>query len=211
MVVVVPVSLLGQSPGAILHTQGGVWVNGYEAQDAAAIFDGDVLQTKPGFSAKLDLEGSSVVIQPESVVKFHGDSLTLDHGSVSVVTSRSFKVLVNCLTVVPVVNDWTDYEVTDVNRTVHVSARKNDVNVNHSNSHPKPTPETADSQKASVHQGEERNFDESQLCGAALEPNGASNGLDPKWIAIGAGGAGVLIWILIHGGGGHHPVSTSQP
>jgi len=48
MLVIVPVSLLGQSApnqtgAAILHTQGGVWVNGYEAKDSSAVFPGDLL------------------------------------------------------------------------------------------------------------------------------------------------------------------------
>lgn len=210
LMVVVPVALLAQTPAAILHSQGGVWVNGYEATDAAAIFPGDVLQTKPGFSAKLDLEGSSVMIQPESVAKFQGDSLALDHGSVSVGTSRSFKVLVKCITVVPVTSDWTSYDVTDVNPTVQVAAEKNDVNVEHAGTHGPTTPGAPESQKASVHEGEQRSYNESDLCGAPPKP-GAGSLVNPKWIAAGAAGAGVLIWIIVHGGGGQSPVSASQP
>ena len=134
MVVVMPLSLLGQSPSAapqsaqapsaILHTQGGVWVNGQEAQDATAIFPGDLLETKTGFSATLNLDGSEVLLQPEAVAKFDGDLLELDHGSVAVGTSKGFKVRVNCITVVPVLNEWTQYEVSDMNGTVQVAARK---------------------------------------------------------------------------------------
>jgi hypothetical protein len=74
MVVVMPLSLLGQSPSvgapqssqapsAILHTQGGVWVNGQEAHDATAILPGDLLETKTEFSATLNLDGSEVLLQ----------------------------------------------------------------------------------------------------------------------------------------------------
>lgn len=84
MIVVVPVTLLGQTPSAIVHTQGGVWVNGYEARDSSAIFAGDLIETKAGFSANLTLDGSTVLIQPETVGKFQGDLLVLDHGGVSV-------------------------------------------------------------------------------------------------------------------------------
>ena len=85
MMVMVPLSLLGQTPSAgtpsaILHTQGGVWVNGYEARDSSAIFTGDLVETKPGFSASLSLEGSTILIQPESVAKFQQELLVLDHG-----------------------------------------------------------------------------------------------------------------------------------
>ena len=36
---------------------------------------------------------------------------------------------VNCVTTVPVLKEWTQYEVTDVNGSVQVAARKDDVNV----------------------------------------------------------------------------------
>ena len=118
MLVIVPVSLLGQTEqgqtgaaAAILHTQGGVWINGYEARDASAVFPGDLVETKPGSSANLSLDGSTVLIQPESVAKLEANLLELDHGSVSVGTSKSFKVRVNCITVVPVLSEWTQYEV----------------------------------------------------------------------------------------------------
>lgn len=211
MVAIVPLSLLGQTPSAILHTQGGVWVNGYEATDASSVFTGDVLETKPGFSATLNLEGSSVLIQPESVGKFQGDLLVLDHGSVSVETSRSFKVRVNCLTVVPVSNEHTQYDVTDLNGTVHVEAHKSDVNIEREAGHQKQTPQTAAPSGGSVREGEQKNYNESDVCGAPPRPVGPTSRLDPKWIAAGGAGAGVLIWILVHGGGGKTPVSTYQP
>jgi hypothetical protein len=212
MVVMVPVSLLGQTPAAILHAQGGVWVNGYEANDSSAVFTGDVLETRSGFSATLTLEGSGVLIQPESVTRFQGDWLELDHGRVSVETSKSFQVRVHCIKVVPIANQFTQYEVTNVNGTVQVAAHKSDVNVEIEGAHRKPSVETAGSQGGSVREGEQRNYDESQLCGAPARPTGAGSALSPKWIAIGAaGGAGVLIWILVHGGGGSSPVSPSQP
>lgn len=215
MVVILPFSLLGQSgssPGgaAILHTQGGVWVNGYEAADATAIFPGDVLETKPGFSANLSLDGSTVLVQPESVAKFQGDLLVLDHGSVSVGTSKRFKVRVNCLTAVPVLTEWTQYEVTDTNRTVLVTARKLDVNVEREMGRGKPSPETEASRETTVHEGQQGSYEESEVCGAPPRPRGAGTIMEPKWIAAGAGGVGVLIWLLVHGGG-KTPLSTSQP
>jgi len=85
--------------------------------------------TKPGFSATLNLEGTTIQLQEETVAKLQDDVLLLDHGGVSVGTSKSFKVKVNCITVIPVLNEWTQYDVTDVNGTVQVAARKNDVNI----------------------------------------------------------------------------------
>jgi len=215
---VLPLPSMGQAlpdkpSGAILHTDGGVWVNGYEAHDSSAIFAGDVIETKTGSSANLTLEGSTVLIAPESVSKFQGDLLELDHGGVSVTTSRSFKVRVNCILVVPVLNDWTQYVVTDLNGNVQVAARKLDVNVEHERGRGKQTPEPQPSQeRASVHEGEQKSYEETEVCGAAARPASAGQGISPKWIAGGAAGAGILIWLLIHGGGSSKsPISPATP
>ena len=210
LVVAVPLSLLGQTPSAILHTQGGVWVNGYEATDASAIFAGDLLETKPGFSASLNLEGSTVLIQPESVAKLQENLLALDHGSASVTTSTSFKVRVNCLTVVPVSGNWTEYDVTDVNRTIQVAARKNDVYVERETKLTKPSPENLASQDT-VHAGEQRNYDETQVCGPPPRPTGAAPALNSKWILGGAGAVGIGILICVLVCGGKSPISPESP
>ena len=201
-----------KSGGAILHTQGGVWVNGYEAHDSSAVFAGDVIETKTGASANLGLEGSTVLLAPETVGKFQGDFLELDHGAVSVTTSRSFKVRVKCVLVTPVLNDWTEYAVTDVTPTLQVEARKLDVNVEHEQGRGKEATPNQASERASVHQGEQKSYNETDICGAPVQPASPASGISPKWIAAGAAGAGLLILILVHGGGNPKPqVSPSQP
>lgn len=213
LVIALPVSLLGQASSAILHTQGGVLVNGSEAADSTAVFPGDTVETKPEFTANLTIDGSTVLLQQESVGKFQGDLLELDHGSVSVGTSKSFKVRVRCVTVTPVANDWTQYDVTDVNGTVVVAAHKKDVNVDGAEHHNKPLDIGEQAKDASVHEGEQHNYREADLCGALPRPTGPANLLNPKWLALGGAGAGVLIWIIIHGGGGggKTPMSVSTP
>jgi hypothetical protein len=215
--VLLPLLSMGQalpekSGGAILHTQGGVWVNGYEAHDSSAVFPGDVIETKPDSSANLSLDGSTVLIAPESVSKFQEDVLELDHGGVSVVTSKSFKVRVNCIRVVPVLNEWTQYVVTNLNGTVQVAARKLDVNVEHDRGRGREVPESQPSQeRASVHEGEQKSYDESKVCGPGARPTSSWGGISPKWIAAGAAGAGILIWLLIHGGNPKTPASPAAP
>lgn len=217
MIIAVPLSLLAQNvpdqpAAAVLHSQGGVWVNGYEAHDSSAIFPGDIIETKPGSTGNLILDGTTILIAPESVGKFQSDIFELDHGSVSVGTTKGYKVRVNCLKVVPVVTEWTQYVVTDVNGNVQVAAHKLDVNVEHELRAGKPSsPENEASQRASVHEGEEKSYSESEMCGAAPKPSSPLSSLNPKWIAAGAAGTGILIWILVRGGGGKTPVSASQP
>ena len=210
LILILPQSLLAIDTGsAIIHTQGGVWVNGTEVPDSTAIFPGDLLETKPGFAANLSADGSTVLIQPESIVKFQGDLLVLEHGSVSVVTSKAMRVQVNCLTVVPVSTDWTQYEVTDVSGKFLVEARKNDVKINREGG-----PASKESERASgaiVHEGEQGTREESQVCGAPPEHATAGNALNPNWIAAGAAGGGILISLLLHGGPSKPPISSSKP
>jgi len=204
--------LPAQGGGAILHSSGGVWVNGYEAHDSSAVFPGDLIETKAEATANLSFDGTTVLLAPESVSKFEADFLELDHGSVSVGTSRGYQVRVNCIRVIPVVNQWTQYIVTDLSGNVQVAARKLDVNVEHEHGRGKETAANDLSQKASVHEGQQESYDESQVCGAPPGPTSASSAISPKWIAAGAAGAGILIWILVHGGGGGKtPLSASSP
>lgn len=213
MMVIVPAQVLAQTPAAILHAQGGVWVNGYEANDSSTIFDGDLVETKPEASANLTLEGTSILMQPQSVAKFQNDVLVLDHGSVSVETSRSFKVRVHCLTVTPVLNEWTRYEVADVNGTVQVAARKLDVHVDREIANNRPSPEPEGSRGGVVHESEQKSYSESAVCGAPPEPTAPGHALNPKWIAIGAGGAGLLICIALcfSHGPSKPPISPANP
>ena len=69
------------------------------------------------------------MIQPESVAKFQGTFLSLEHGSVSVGTSTSMSVHVSCIKVEPVSSERTQYDVANVSGTVQVAAHKNDVNI----------------------------------------------------------------------------------
>ncbi|HLW85892.1 MAG TPA: hypothetical protein VKR60_11815 [Candidatus Sulfotelmatobacter sp.] len=234
LVAILPASLqAADAKSAILHSQGGVWVNGMEAADASAVFPGDLLETKPGFSATLDVDGSTVSIQQESVVKFDDNLLILDHGNLLVGTTTGMRVRVHCINVIPVSSaQWTQYEVTDVNGSVQVAAHKNDVRIELEGSLLKTPVPTATPGGASggapggasggmpglggttVHEGEQATRRESEVCAAPPKPASASGplGLSPKWIATGAGGAGILICLLAHCfGGGSGPVSPSQP
>jgi hypothetical protein len=210
-----PLSLTAAETGsAVLRSAGGVWVNGSEVAGSTVVFPGDLLETKPGFVANLDAEGSSVLIQPESIINFQGTFLSLEHGSVSVGTSTSMSVHVNCLKVEPVSNDRTQYDVADISGTVKVAAHKNNVNITLGGVLQKASKQgTTSSQPATVHEGEQATRDEATACGLAPRPGGAASGLNTKWVEIGAGAGGgvLLLCILLCKGSGHSSVSPSQP
>lgn len=214
LLVAFPPSLIAAEPGsAILHSSGGVWINGSEAPDSTAVVPGDLLETKPGSVANLDADGSAIQIQAESVVKFNGNSLTLEHGSVSVGTSKLMSVHVDCIRVVPVSNEWTQYDVTNLNGTVQAAARKKDVTIQFAASLQKPSPANADSQSGVVHEGEQATRDSAAVCGTMKSPNSAATSLNKKWIELGAGaGGGVIVLCLLLCRGKNSPqVSPSQP
>jgi hypothetical protein len=205
-------SYAADTGSAILRSAGGVWVNGNEIAGSTAIFAGDSLETKPGFVANLDAEGSSVLIQPESIVKFEGAFLTLEHGSVSVGTSTGMSVHVNCIRVEPLSNDRTQYDVADLSGKVEVAAHKLDVKITQAGSLSKPSSENS-TLSSVVHEGQQGTRDESQACGAAQPPESPAHGLPTKWIEIG-GGAGVgvvVICLLLCKGSPKKNVSPSDP
>ena len=126
LIAVTPVSLAAADAGAMLYGK-GVLRNGVEIPNSSAVFPGDLLETRADSIANLNSVGSSVIISPTSLVEFQGQSLSVEHGSVSVATSHGISVRVRCMTIIPVTSSWTQFEVTDVNGTVEVAARKNDV------------------------------------------------------------------------------------
>ncbi|HEY6337150.1 MAG TPA: hypothetical protein VIW68_01525 [Candidatus Sulfotelmatobacter sp.] len=215
LVLCLPASLrAADAKPAILHSQGGVWVNGMEATDSSAVFPGDLVETKPGFSASLNIDGSTVSIEPESIVKYEDNLLVLDHGNLLVGTITGMRVRVHCITVIPVLStEWTQYNVTDLSGTVQVAAQKKDVVIEIEGGHQKITPaSTETSGGTTVHEGEQASRRESEVCGAPPEPKGASGPLQPKWIGAGLAGTGILICLIAHCfGGGSGPVSPSQP
>ncbi|MGA9978807.1 MAG: hypothetical protein WBQ08_09240 [Candidatus Sulfotelmatobacter sp.] len=213
-VVLLPASLqAADAKSAVLHSQGGVWVNGMEAADASAVFPGDLLETKPGFTASLSEDGSTISIQPESVVKFEDNLLVLDHGNVLVGTTTGMRVRVHCITVIPVSDtEWTQYEVTDVNGNIQVAAHKKDVRIEIEGNHAKAPSATEATGGTTVHEGEQSSRRESEACGAPPNPASTLKAINPKLIVAGAVGTGVLICWLAHCfGGGSGPVSPSQP
>jgi len=214
MIILLPLSLLAADTGsAVVHSSGGVSVNGTEVADSTAVFRGDLLETKPGFIANLDAEGSSVLIQGESIVRFQGDYLVLEHGSVAVGTSTSMSVHVNCIKVEPVSNDRTQYDVTDVNGTVQVAAHKKDVSIQQGGAVRKAASEPNSSQSGIVHEGQQATRDESVTCGAASRPEGAGHALNTKWIEIGGGvgGGALVLCLLLCKGKSPNNVSQAQP
>jgi hypothetical protein len=210
--VVLPASLTAQDSGrALLHSDGGVWLNGNPAPNSSAIFLHDLVQTQKENTAKIDADGSTVTVQPDTIVQFEGDELVLDHGSLQVNTSREMRVRVNCITATPLTQEWTRYDVVDVDGKMTVVAYQNDVKIHYQGaaarqSKPGLSPDVI------VHQGEQVTREE--RCGVAARPTQVIDAkaaiLNSTW-AKGAGIAtiGILTcWALCRG---DDPISPAKP
>ena len=220
MVVFVPASLgaqdsaqgFPQSNGrAMLHNNGGTWLNQRPAPESAAIFIEALIQTEKDHSARIDTEGSTVTIGPDTSVQFEGDEIVLDHGTLQVSTVRELRVRVNCVTVIPITEDRTYYEVTDVDGKVKVVAYKKDVKVRAQGALTRLSKKDTSSD-AIVREGEQST--RSEKCGGAIKTPAAIDGkiavLDTNWAkAVGAGVIGVSIFCVLFCR--EDPVSPSKP
>ncbi len=196
MIVTLSVSLLAQDvAAAMLRSNGiGVQVNRYPAPASTALFSGDSIETQQNAVARIEASGSTADLNSETMVQFEGIELVLEHGSLSVNTSRGMQVRIGCLTVTPVnKEEWTHYDVIDLDGKVRVSALKDDVYIDARSSNPKHAKQSGHSDRVIVRQGEQKSREEK--CGAAYQQiPGAIAGKGPimnsPW-AIGAGVAGV--------------------
>jgi hypothetical protein len=214
IVVFIPASLLAADPGvAMLYGKGVVLLNGATLPNSSAVYPDDVIETKADSVANLNVTGSTVMIGPESIVKFENNAVSLEHGSVTVSTVDGLRVHVKCVTVIPAQNVQTQFDVTNTNSKVHAVARKSDVNID-SGGKVKNASKTDDSSKnATLHEGHETTRDENS-CAAALDRGAyptANGGLLSSPYALYTGGAivgGVLLWVILQG---DNPASPSVP
>lgn len=203
------VSVADDTAVAILRATGSVVVDGGEVQPSSAIFSGALIETRKGSFARIEAQGTSVEIGSETVVRFEGDEIYLEHGSLSVNTSRSMRVRAGCVTVVPVNTDWTQYETRDLDGKVAVAAIKNDVNIESRRAKLKSTARPPDSTHVTVKQGDQASREDK--CAALPSQSAASgsalNSPYVKWPALGVA-SGVICWILCRG---DEPASPSKP
>jgi hypothetical protein len=199
------------SNAAMLYTNGPTWVNGTHVPRASsAIFSGDLLQTRSDSVADINQPGSTVQVLSDSLVQFEGSSVKIDHGAVRVTTSKSMATMAGDVKVTPTSNAWTEFNVTDVDGTVRIAAKKGDVTV----SDGKGTTILAQGQETTRDESSDNSTDKSNRKGrkrnAGAAP-GATGGALNSPLAIGIGGAaalGITVWVLAKD---DDPVSPAKP
>jgi len=204
-----PLSMFAADSGAaMLYTDGATWLNGGRVPRSSAIFSGDLVQTRPGSVANINAPGSAITVLSDSLVQFEGTSLKVEHGGVTVSTSKGVGTTAGEVKVMPASNAWTEFNVTDVDGTVRIAARKGDLSI------------TDGAGTVTLAQGQETTRDETsdqsdkkkkdKKRGVGAAPAAGGGVLDSPWaIGIGAAAvAGVATWVLVKS---DNPVSPSSP
>jgi len=208
LLLIMPASLFAADSGAaMLYVNGAAWLNGSHVPNSSAIFVGDLVQTRADGAANIHAPGSSITVLGDSLVQFEGVSLKVEHGGVSVSTSKGVATIAGDVRVAPASNAWTEFSVTDLDGTVRIAARKGDLTV------------TDDNGTVTLAQGQETTRDEQSTDNdkkkkkkrAAGAVPAAGGGVLNSPVAIGVGAAvigGVTIWVLSKN---DDPISPDKP
>ena len=199
MIVWAPKCVLGQDlQGAMLYGKGTVWVNGQQLPGPAAIMAGDSIETESESVGNITVPGSSVVVQPTSLVKYEVSSVTLERGTVGLVTTKSMRVRTDKISATPTSTNETDFEVSSVEGKVRVVVRKGEVEVN------------CGKEVTNVPEGQDVSPDDNGRCKKGAYTARRKGPLANPWLWGGAAATGGLIGILIGITGGA-PISPAAP
>ena len=210
LAVVFPAQMMvaGETASAMLYTNGAAWLNGSEVPKSAAVFSGDMLQTRPDSTASIQSNGSSVMVLADSLVKFEGPAVELEHGAVRVTTSRALAARAGDVTVKPVSDSWTEFQVTDVDGRVQIAANKGDVTVQDAQGTTTTVTQGQQTTKDDTADTEKKKKKRRKSAGAA--PAAGGGVMSSPAVVYGglAGVGGGLIWIWTRN---ENPVSPSCP
>jgi hypothetical protein len=211
LVLVFPAGLFAgdMTPAAMLYSHGGTMLNGTTVPKSSALFSGDLVQTGADSVANINSTGSTVLVLNDSLIQFEGDSLKLEHGGVSISTSKSMSASAGDVKISPAKGVLTEFEVRDVDGRVQIAARKGDLSVTDQNG----TSTLAQGQETTTDESSQQNGTKNKRKKAGPVPGAVpgSGGaiLDSPWVVGIGGGAiiGTTIWVLLQGGA---PVSPTQ-
>ncbi len=205
LILLIPGAMLAaEGDTAVLYGTGSVYLNGAQLATSSAVTNGDVIQTKDTGVANLNVAGSTMVIESNTIVRFQSGGLALDRGSVSVATGRGLAVFARDFKITPASGNWTEFYISRANGVIQIMARKSGIAV------------TCGANTSTLKDGQQVSRDDAANCGlvgkggAGATPAAKGPILDSQWAqwgGIGAGGA-LLLWVLTKC---EDPVSPSSP
>jgi len=201
LIVLFPYSLFAaDSNAAMLYINGSAWVNGaHVPRPSSAIFSGDLVQTRRDSIANINEPGASITVLSDSLVQFEVSSLKIEHGGVTVATSKGVGAVAGDVKVTPASRAWTEFNVTDVDGTVRIAARKGDLTIFDGNETTTLAQGQETTRQETSDQTTDQNGKKKKKKEAAGAVPGATGGIFNSPYAIGAGAAAlgaVGIWVL---------------
>ena len=213
MAVIFPAALFAaDQPAAMFYSHGTALLNGNSVARSSAIFSGDLVQTNADSAANINASGSIVLVLNDSLVQYEGSTIKLEHGGVTISTSKSLATRAGGVTVSPAASVWTEFEVRDVDGRVQIAARKGDLTI------------SDDTGTTTLPQGQQTTREESQSQDDSSRRDNkkkkkrvaegpapaAAGGILNCPVAIGIGGGAILgatAWVLLQS---EQPASPSK-
>ncbi len=202
VVLILPVALFAADrPAAMVYSHGTALLNGHSIARSSALFFGDLVQTNADSAANINASGSIVLVLNDSLVQYQDDAVKVEHGGVSISTSKLLATRAGDITVLPAANVWTEFEVRDVDGRIHIAARKGDLTIHDETGTTTLAQGEQTTREDSASQTDtDNNKKKKKKKGAAAAPAAAEGGVFNSPIAVGIGGAAILggaVWVLV--------------
>jgi hypothetical protein len=215
LMILFPGSLLAADSNAAMlyvNTNGAAWVNGaHVPRSSSAIFSGDLLQTRSDSVANINEPGSSITVLAGSLVQFQGASVDIQHGGVTVSTSKGIAATAGDVKVTPASDAWTEFNVIDVDGTVRIFARKGDLSISDGKdvvTLPQGQETTRDESNPAADNNNKKKKNKKAQTGAVPAAGGGIMN-SPYVVGIGGGAIiGLTTWVLVKS---DNPASPTKP
>ena len=115
--------LMAERPSAMLITSGSVRLNGTVLPQSTSIFTGDVIDTAADSVGSLSRSGSSVVVDPDSSIRYQDDGVSVLKGMARIQTSKGMAAHAGPIAVIPVTNNAL-FDVRTDGKTALIASRE---------------------------------------------------------------------------------------
>ncbi|HEY3974972.1 MAG TPA: hypothetical protein VGM18_18340 [Candidatus Sulfotelmatobacter sp.] len=214
LMILFPGSLFAADTNAAMlyvNGNGAAWVNGaHVPRSTSAIFSGDLLQTRSDSVVNINQPGSSITVLSDSLVQFEGSSVDIQHGGIAVATSKGVAATAGDVKIVPASSAWTEFNVTDIDGTVRIAARKGNLTISDGKdvtTLAQGQDTTRDETSATPDKDGKKKNKKRGVGAAPAAGGGIMN--SPLAVGIGAGAIiGVTTWVLVKS---DNPASPTKP
>jgi hypothetical protein len=115
--------VMADRPSAMLATSGTVRLNGTVSPQSTSLFTGDVIDTAVNSVGSVSRSGSSVVVDPDSSVRYQDDGVSVLKGMARVQTSKGMAAHAGPISVIPVSGDAL-FDVRTDGKTALIASRQ---------------------------------------------------------------------------------------